>query len=177
MDLINTLILLTALEEIFCSATEKVISINGCATHVSENPDTFFDGLKGSEPLSVITKPKYIKSAKGLKRDFCEKDVKTDNDDVSSSNLSSNCVVAERTHIKESEENGNSKSSSDCFDSDWELKQDTVNEGKEKLFLSLASHNGKLLSFPDNDQKHDNLQENLGIFIGTLKRMNLNTKN
>ena len=164
MDLINTLILLTALEEIFHSAAEKVISINGCATHVSENPDTSFDRLKGSEPLSVITKPKYIKSAKGLKRDFCEKDVKTDNDDVSSSNLSSNCVVAERTHKKESEENGNSKSSSDCFDSDWEFKQDTLNEEKEKLFLSLASHNGKLLSFPDNDQKHDNLQEILGIF-------------
>ena len=139
---------------------------------MSENPDISSERLKGSEPLSVITNPKCIKSAKGLKRDFCEKDVKTDNDDVSSSNLSSNCVVAERGHKKEFEENGNSKTSSDCCDSDWELKQDSVNEGKEKLFLSLASHNGKLLSFPDNDQKHDNLQQNLGIFNGTSKRIN-----
>ena len=57
----------------------------------------------------------------------------------------------------EPEDNSDSKTSNESFDRNWELEQDTVKVGKEQLFLSLASHNGKLLSFSDNDRRHDNL--------------------
>ena len=146
------------LEEIFNTATEKVLSINGCITKVNESTDTSCDKVKGCEPLSAIT-PRYNESAKSISE--TEKDVKIDND-VSSCTISSDCVEIEKPHRKETEENSNSKTSSDCFDSDWELKQDTVKEGKEKVFLSLASHNGKLLTFSGNDQEHENLERNIG---------------
>ena len=151
-------LLFAALEEIFNTANEKVLSINGCSTKVNESTDISYDEVKGCEPLSVIT-TKYNESAKRIIE--TEKDVKIDND-VSSCTISSDCVEIENPHQTEPEENSNSKTSSDGFDSDWEFKQDTVKEGREKVFLSLASHTGKLLSFSDNDQKHENSERNIG---------------
>ena len=148
-----------ALEEIFKTATETVTSINGCPTNLIEDVGTSFDIVKGCEVLSGTT-PKYTQCAKGISE--VGNYLKNDNE-YSSCTISSNCVESvEKPDKKELEENGNSKTSSDCFDSDWEFKQDTLKVGKEQLFLSLASHNGKLLSFSDNDHKHGSLKRDLG---------------
>ena len=129
---------------------------------MNESTDTYCDKVEGCERLSVIT-PRYTTVAKGISE--TEKDVKNDND-INSCTASSDYVEFEIPRQTESWENSNSKTSSDCFESDWEFKQDTVAGGKEKLFLSLASHNGKLLSFSDNDQKHENSQKNIGQIKG-----------
>ena len=158
----------TALEEIFNTATEKVLSINGCITKVNESTDTSCDNVKGCEQLSVIT-PRYNECAKSIIEP--EKDVTIDND-VSRCTISSDCVEIEKPHHKDPEESSNFKTLSDYFDSDWEFKQNTVKEGKGKVFLSLASHNGKLLSFSDNDQKHETSERNRGQTKGISLQKN-----
>ena len=155
-----------ALETIFASAAERAISINECSANVKESEDKSFEEAKDFEVLSLTT-PKPNQSAKSItKTAKCVEH----NIAFSSEAISSDCNESEKLDNKGFEENSDSKTSNESFDSNWELEKDTVKVGKEQFFLSLASHNGKLLSFSDNDRRHDNLdhvtEQERGIIKG-----------
>ena len=63
----------------------------------------------------------------------------------------------EKPNRKVSKQKSDSKNLNKRFDSICDLEQSTEKPGEEQLFLSLESHNGKLPSFSDKDQKHGNL--------------------
>ena len=153
------------MEAIFRDAKEKVISINGCAIKVDESTDISCDDVKGCEVLSVIAS----NSSKSAKNNRKPETYLSGDKSCFKSAISSAFNEGEKSDLKDQDENFNSKTSSEGFDSDWEFKQDTVKIGKEQLFLSLSTHNGKLLSFSDNDQKHGKSIPHIVQTKGTYK--------
>ena len=153
------------MEAIFRDAKEKVISINGCAIKVDERTDISCDDVKGCEVLSVIAS----NSSKSAKNNRNPETYLKGDKNCFKSPISSAFNENEKSDPKDQDKHFNSKTSSEGFDSDWEFKQDTVKIGKEQLFLSLSTHNGKLLSFSDNDQKHGKSIPHIVQTKGTYK--------
>ena len=68
-------------------------------------------------------------------------------------------IIGEKPNDRKFDEKSDSKTSCESSDYNSELEQDTIRVGKEPLFLSLVSHNGKVFSFSDNDGRHGNLDQ------------------
>ena len=68
-------------------------------------------------------------------------------------------VKGEKSNDRKLDEKSDSKSSCESFDYSRELEEETIRVEDKPLFLSLASHSGKVFSFGDNDGRHGNLDQ------------------
>ena len=144
---------LVVLEGIFATAAEKAISINSCSTNQEIKRNTSVEEAKHSELISVspFKLPQCAKRTVNI--------LSQSNNEFSSKTPPCVSVIDEKSKDRKFDEKSDSKTSCESFDYSRELEEEATRVEQEPLFLSLASHSGKVFSFSDNDGRHGNLDQ------------------